>query len=198
MLAQQIVAEVGAREYGEDELFALVRRAWPYRNLTRTEFDAVLRMLSEGFASRRGRQSAYLHRDAVNRRLRARRGARLTAITCGGAIPDNADYQVVLEPAGTLVGTLNEDFAIESMAGDIFQLGNTSYRILRVEAGRVRVEDARRAAADHSVLARRSASPHQGAVRGGVAAAHGDRRGAARRRAPKPSSRHRVLIMQRA
>src|SRR5690606_21897019 len=120
----------------------LVRRAWPYRDLARPAFDEVVRMLSEGVATRRGRQSAYLHRDAVNGRLRARRGARLTAITCGGAIPQNADYQVVLEPQGIMVGTLNEDFAVESLAGDVFQLGNTSYRILRVEAGKVRVEDA--------------------------------------------------------
>src|SRR4029077_15338517 len=103
----------------------------------------VLQMLADGVSTRRGRQSAYLHRDSVNHRLRARRGARLTAITCGGAIPDNADYQVILEPSETFIGTLNEDFAIESLAGDIFQLGNCSYRILRVEAGRVRVEDAK-------------------------------------------------------
>jgi ATP-dependent Lhr-like helicase len=143
VLAQQIVAEVGARDYDEDELYALVSRAWPYRSLARPEFDDVVRMLAEGFSTRRGRRSAYLHRDAVNRRLRARRGARLTAITCGGAIPDNADYQVILEPTGTFVGTLHEDFAVESLAGDIFQLGNSSYRILRVEGGRVRVEDAK-------------------------------------------------------
>ena len=143
VLAQQLVAEVSAREYGEEELWALVRRAWPYRQLERREFDEIVRMLADGIATRRGRQSAYLHRDAVNHRLRARRGASLTAITCGGAIPDNADYQVVLEPAGTFIGTLNEDFAVESLAGDVFQLGNISYRILRVEAGRVRVEDAR-------------------------------------------------------
>ena len=143
VLAQQIVAEVAAREWGEDELFALVRRAWPYRKLARTEFDQVVRMLSDGFATQRGRRSAWLHRDAVNRRLRGRDGARLTALTCGGAIPDNADYRVVLEPADTFIGTVNEDFAIESMGGDIFQLGNASYRIVRVEAGQVRVEDAR-------------------------------------------------------
>ena len=143
VLAQQLVAEVSAREYAEDELYELVRRAWPYHALERREFDQVLRMLADGIATRRGRQSAYLHRDAVNRRVRARRGARLTAITCGGAIPDNADYQVVLEPAGIFIGTLNEDFAVESLAGDVFQLGNCSYRILRVEAGRVRVEDAK-------------------------------------------------------
>ncbi len=143
VLAQQIVAEVAARDYGEDQLYELVCRAWPYRELARSDFDEVVRMLAEGFSTRRGRRSAYLHRDAVNRRLRARRGARLTAITCGGAIPDNADYQVILEPAGTFVGTLHEDFAVESLAGDIFQLGNSSYRILRVEAGRVRVEDAK-------------------------------------------------------
>jgi ATP-dependent Lhr-like helicase len=143
VLAQQLVAEVSAREYGEQELYELVRAAWPYHALERREFDQLLRMLADGIATRRGRQSAYLHRDAVNRRVRARRGARLTAITCGGAIPDNADYQVVLEPAGTFIGTLNEDFAVESLAGDVFQLGNCSYRILRVEAGRVRVEDAK-------------------------------------------------------
>ncbi|HTT03780.1 MAG TPA: DEAD/DEAH box helicase [Steroidobacteraceae bacterium] len=143
VLCQQLVAEVAARECGEDELFALVRRAGPYAGLSRARFDEIVRMLAEGFATRRGRQSAYLHRDAVNRRLRPRRGARLTALTCGGAIPDTADYRVILEPAGTFIGTLNEDFAVESLQGDVFQLGNCSYRILRVQAGQVRVEDAR-------------------------------------------------------
>src|SRR5690349_660005 len=143
VLSQQIVAEVAAREYGEDELFDLVRTAYPYRHLERKDFDAVVRMLAEGISTKRGRRGTYLHRDAVNKVLRPRKGARLTAITCGGAIPDNADYQVILEPAGTFVGTLNEDFAIESLAGDVFQLGNTSYRVLRVEAGKVRVEDAK-------------------------------------------------------
>ncbi|MEJ0098750.1 MAG: DEAD/DEAH box helicase [Pseudomonadota bacterium] len=142
VLSQQIVAEVAAGERGEDELFALMCRAWPYRDLKRAHFDEIIGMLADGISTRRGRQSAYLHRDAVNGRLRARRGARLTAITCGGAIPQNADYQVVMEPQGIMVGTLNEDFAVESLAGDVFQLGNTSYRILRVEAGKVRVEDA--------------------------------------------------------
>jgi ATP-dependent Lhr-like helicase len=142
ILAQQIVAAVAAEEWTEDELFEMVRRAYPFRNLTRENFDAVVRMLSEGFATRRGRRGAYLHHDAVNQRLRARRGARLAAITSGGAIPDTSDYRVILEPSETLVGSLNEDFAIESLAGDIFQLGNTSYRIKRVEPGAVRVEDA--------------------------------------------------------
>ena len=143
VLAQQIAAEVACREYDEDELFALMRRAYPYRDLTREEFDAVVQMLAEGFSTRRGRSRAYLHRDAVNHKLRDRKGLRLTAITCGGTIPDTADYNVVLEPEQQIIGTVNEDFAVESMAGDVFQLGNTSYRILRVEAGRVRVEDAR-------------------------------------------------------
>ena len=142
VLAQQIVAIVGAEEWEEDELHALIRRAFPYRDLTLKTFRKVIRMLAEGFSTRRGRRAAYLHHDAVNRRLRPRRGARLTALTCGGAIPDNADYDVVLEPEGTFIGTLNEDFAIESLPGDIFQLGNSSWRILRVEAGKVRVADA--------------------------------------------------------
>ena len=113
-----------------------------YRNLTRGEFDDVVTMLAEGFSTKRGRRSALIHHDAVNHRLRGRRGARLTALTSGGAIPDNADYRVMLEPGETFVGTVNEDFAVESLAGDIFQLGNASWRILRVNSGAVRVEDA--------------------------------------------------------
>ncbi|MGH8220335.1 MAG: DEAD/DEAH box helicase [Steroidobacteraceae bacterium] len=142
VLAQQIAAEVSAREWDEDALQRLVRAAYPYRDLERGAFEDVVRMLAEGFATRRGRRGALVHRDAVGRQLRPRRGARLTAITSGGAIPDTADYQVVLEPAAQLVGTVHEDFAVESLAGDVFQLGNTSYRILRVERGTVRVADA--------------------------------------------------------
>ncbi|RDS81532.1 DEAD/DEAH box helicase [Dyella psychrodurans] len=142
VLAQQIVAEVACAEWNEDALFDLVRRAHPYRTLPRAQFDAIVRMLADGFTTRRGARSAYVHRDAVHHELRARRGARLTAVTSGGTIPDMADYLVVLEPQATIVGTVNEDFAIESMAGDIFQLGNTSYRIQRVERDRLRVEDA--------------------------------------------------------
>jgi ATP-dependent helicase Lhr and Lhr-like helicase len=130
--------------WDEDELFALVKRAYPYRNLSRTTFDQVLTMLSEGIASQRGRYGAYLHHDRINRKLRARRGARLAAITSGGAIPDNALFTVVAEPDGGTVGTVDEDFAVESMAGDIMLLGNTSWRIRRVEGktSRVLVEDA--------------------------------------------------------
>ena len=117
-------------------------RAYPFADLSQNDFPDIVRMLADGFTTRRGPRAAYLHRDAVNGMLRARRGARLTAITSGGAIPDTADYEVVLEPQAQKVGTVHEDFAVESLAGDIFQLGNTSYRILRVERGRVRVEDA--------------------------------------------------------
>ena len=119
-----------------------VRRAWPYRELPREDFAAVVGMLAEGFSTRRGRRGALIHYDAVNHVLRSRRGARLTALTAGGTIPDNADYQVLLEPENHVIGTVNEDFAVESMGGDIFQLGNKSYRIIRVERGVVRVEDA--------------------------------------------------------
>ena len=142
VLAQQIVAEVGAREWGEEQLYALCRRDWPYRCLKRAQFDAIVGMLGEGFTTRRGRRGALIHRDAVNGLLRSRRGARLTALTSGGTIPDTADFQVVLEPQALVIGTINEDFAVESLAGDVFQLGNTAYRILRVERGLVRVEDA--------------------------------------------------------
>jgi ATP-dependent helicase Lhr and Lhr-like helicase len=142
VLSQQIVAELAARDWGEGELFALLRRAWPYRNLAHEDFSAVIGMLAEGITSRRGRRGALIHYDAVNRTLKGRRGARLTALTSGGAIPDTADYQVLLEPESQVIGTVNEDFAVESLAGDVFQLGNTSYRILRVERGVVRVEDA--------------------------------------------------------
>ncbi|HUC73384.1 MAG TPA: DEAD/DEAH box helicase, partial [Stellaceae bacterium] len=142
VLAQQIVAEVAAQEWSEDALYALFRRSWPFRDLRREDFDAVIAMLAGGFTTRRGRRGALIHHDGVNRRLRERRGARLVALTSGGTIPDNADYQVMLEPENQQIGTVNEDFAVESLAGDIFQLGNTSYRILRVERGTVRVADA--------------------------------------------------------
>jgi ATP-dependent helicase Lhr and Lhr-like helicase len=142
VLAQQIVAEVAAREWNEEELFALMRRASPYRALPREDFAAVVAMLAEGFSTRRGRRGALVHHDAVNHVLRGRRGARMTAITSGGTIPDNADYAVLLEPESQIIGSVNEDFAVESLAGDIFQLGNNSYRIIRVERGTVRVEDA--------------------------------------------------------
>ena len=142
VLCQQIVAEVAAREWRTDELFETFRRAHPYRNLTAAQFEECIDMLAAGFSTRRGRHTALLHHDSVNRMLRPRKSSRLTAITSGGAIPDNADYRVLMEPAGLLVGTVNEDFAVESLQGDVFQLGNASYRILRVERGTVRVQDA--------------------------------------------------------
>jgi ATP-dependent helicase Lhr and Lhr-like helicase len=143
VLAQQIVAETACRDCAEDELFALVTRAWPYRALTRSTFDAVVTMTSDGFATKRGRRSALVHRDEVNARLRGRRGARMVAISSGGAIPEVADYRVVLDPGDTFIGTLNEDFAIESNAGDVFQLGNASWQVLQVGTGIVRVADAK-------------------------------------------------------
>jgi ATP-dependent helicase Lhr and Lhr-like helicase len=143
VLAQQVVAEVAAQDWPEAELYDRLRRAWPFRSLGRGDFDAIVRMLGEGFTTRRGHRGSLIHRDAVNHILRGRRGARTTALTSGGTIPDTADYQVLLEPENQTIGTVNEDFAVESMAGDIFQLGNTSYRIQRVERGTVRVEDAK-------------------------------------------------------
>jgi ATP-dependent Lhr-like helicase len=142
VLAQQIVAEVSATEWDEGALYDWSRRAWPYAQLARKDFDAVVRMLAEGFSTRRGQRAGYLHRDAVHKRLRGRKGGRMTAVMSGGTIPDTGDYTVMLEPQATMIGTVNEDFAIESMAGDIFQLGNASYRVLKVEPGRMRVEDA--------------------------------------------------------
>ncbi|HEY4414429.1 MAG TPA: DEAD/DEAH box helicase [Verrucomicrobiae bacterium] len=142
ILAQQIVASVAVEEWSEDALFTLMQGAFPYRHLTRDEFVEILRMLNDGFSTKRGRRAALIHYDAINHRLRGRRGAGLTALTSGGAIPDNSDYRVVVEPAQTFIGTVNEDFAVESIAGDIFQLGNASWKIIQVSAGMVRVEDA--------------------------------------------------------
>ncbi len=142
VLAQQIVAACSAEEWTEDGLFELVRRADPYRDLARADFDAIVEMLSEGIAARRGRLGAWLHRDRIHGRLRGRRGARLAALTSAGAIPDTALYGVVTLPEGATVGTVDEDFAVESLSGDIFLLGNRSWRIRRVEKGRLLVEDA--------------------------------------------------------
>ena len=146
VLAQQIVAMAATEDWHEQDLFELVRRTYCYRDLSRADFDSVVDMLSEGISTKRGRSGAYLHRDRVHGVIRGRRGARLAAITSGGAIPDNAQYLVLAEPDETVVGTLDEDFAVESLAGDVFLLGTTSWRIRRVEAGRVRVEDAHGAA----------------------------------------------------
>ena len=142
ILAQQIVAMCAAEDWKEDDLFQAVRRAYPYRHLARADFEEIVEMLSEGMASARGRYAAYLHRDRVNGVVRARRGSRLAAITSGGAIPENSLYTVVAQPEGTVVGTVDEDFAVESLAGDIMLLGNTSWRIRRVQSGSVLVEDA--------------------------------------------------------
>ncbi|MBV9271436.1 MAG: DEAD/DEAH box helicase, partial [Candidatus Eremiobacteraeota bacterium] len=142
ILAQQIVAACGAGEWQADELFELMRSAYPYRNLPRSDFDEVVTMLADGVATSRGRSGTFLHYDRVNGRLRGRRGARMASITSGGAIPETANYNVVAEPDGHIVGTLDEDFAVESLAGDIFLLGTNSWQIRRVEPGVVRVEDA--------------------------------------------------------
>lgn len=142
VLAQQIVAEVASQEWTVDDLHARFTRAANYRHLPKETFVAVARMLADGFSTQRGRRSAHLHFDRVNGVLRGRRGAGLTAVTNGGAIPDQFDYDVVLQPSELPIGTLNEDFAFESMAGDIFQLGNASYRIIKVESGKVHVADA--------------------------------------------------------
>jgi ATP-dependent helicase Lhr and Lhr-like helicase len=146
ILAQQIVASCAAEDWQESDLFALVRGAYPYRNLARKDFDEIIAMLSEGISARRGRYGAYLHRDQVNGRVSGRRGARLAAITSGGAIPDNALYTVIAEPEHIVVGTVDEDFAVESLSGDVMLLGNTSWRIRRVQSGSVLVEDAHGAA----------------------------------------------------
>jgi ATP-dependent helicase Lhr and Lhr-like helicase len=142
ILAQQVVAECAAEEWSEGPLFDLVRRAAPFERLSRQDFDDVVALVSDGIATGRGRRAAYLHRDRVNGRLKGRRGARLAALTSGGAIPELGDYRVVAEPDDVFVGTVNEDWAIESMAGDVFLLGTTSWRIRRVEPGTVRVVDA--------------------------------------------------------
>ena len=142
VLAQQIVAEVANKDYQVEELFQLMVGAFPYHHLSRHEFDEIVDMLSHGYALRQGRRAAYLFHDMVNKRLVARKNARLAAIMSGGAIPDNFDVDVILEPSGTFVGSLNEDFALESLPGHVFQLGNTSYRVLRMETGKLRVEDA--------------------------------------------------------
>ena len=142
ILAQQIVAETGAQEWRTDDLFALMTRAAPFADLSRDDFDAVLALVSDGILTGRGPRGAYVHHDAVNGEVRGRKGARLAALTSGGAIPENGDYRVVAEPDDTFIGTVNEDWAVESMAGDIFLLGTHSWQIRRIEAGVVRVRDA--------------------------------------------------------
>ncbi|HEX3061834.1 MAG TPA: helicase-related protein, partial [Usitatibacter sp.] len=144
VLAQQIVAETSAQEeWDEGAMLELVRRAYPYRALSKEKYAEVLEMLAHGYATKRGRRAALIHHDSLNGKLRARKGSRMNAILNGGAIPEVFDFRVVLEPEGHVVGSLNEDFAIESLPGDVFQLGNTSWRILKIGNGVVRVADAK-------------------------------------------------------
>lgn len=142
VLAQQIIAEASAEDWQTDALYELFKRAWPYRNLSRKVFDATVSMTARGFDTARGRRKALLYHDAINGRISGRPAARLVALTSGGAIPDSAEYRVIMEPTGTPVGKVHEDFAVESFAGDVFQLGSSSWRILKVGSGIVRVEDA--------------------------------------------------------
>ena len=175
VLAQQIVAEVAAREWREDELYALLRRAWPYRALARADFDAVVGMLAEGFSTRRGRRGALIHHDAVNHVLRGRRGARLTALTSGGTIPDTADYQVVLEPESQVIGT--RERGLRGREHGRRRLP-ARQRVLPHPAGRARHRPGRgraRPAADDPVLAGRGAGAQRRAVGLGLAPAGGDR-----------------------
>ncbi|HUP85793.1 MAG TPA: DEAD/DEAH box helicase [Acidimicrobiales bacterium] len=142
ILAQQVIAECAAESWKEDDLFDFVRRASPFATLTREAFDEVIDLAAEGITTGRGPRGSYLHRDTVNHEVRGKRGARLASLTSGGAIPETADYRVIADPDDTFVGTVNEDWAIESTAGDVFLLGSTSWRIRRVEPGTVRVVDA--------------------------------------------------------
>ena len=158
ILAQQVVAECVPGTWDEQPLFETLKRAWPYRDLGRDEFDEVVRLHADS-----GRK-ALLHRDGVGLKLRATKRARLMALMSGGAIPDTADYQVRLEPEGTVLGTVNEDWAIESNGGDIFQLGNASWRVLRVEPGVVRVADAKGQPPEPALLAGRGAGADPRAV----------------------------------
>ncbi len=142
ILAQQIVAETGAEEWRVDDLFDLFTRSYPYRNLSREDYDATLQQVTEGILTGRGRRAAWVHHDQINGELRGRKGARFVALTSGGAIPEIYDMRVIAEPDETFIGTVNEDWAMESMAGDIFLLGTNSWRIRRVTGGEVRVVDA--------------------------------------------------------
>ena len=182
VLAQQIVAEVATRECSEDALFALVRRAWPYRALERDTFGAIVAMLADGFNTRRGRRGALVHHDAVNRQLRGRRGARLTALTSGGTIPDNADYKVLLEPENHTVGTVNEDFAVESSHRRRLPARQQELQDPARRARRRARRGCPRHGAQHPLLAGRGAWPQRRAVGLGVAPAHRCRR------APAPRS----------
>ena len=188
VLAQQLVAEVAStEEWAEDELFELVRRAAPYAGLDRSTFDEVVELVAWGIPTGRGRRGAYLHRDGVNGRLRARRGARLAALTSGGAIPETGDYRVVLDPDGVTVGSVHEDFAVEANIGDVFLLGTHSWQVRQVEVGTVRVHDAGDAAPTvpfwlgEAPSRTAELSAEVGELRGALERAAGRRRGRTRR-----------------
>ena len=162
VLMQQIVAMCGAEPWDEETLFHILRRAYPYRTLTREHFDRLLTLLSEGIESSRGRYGAYLLRDTIHGQLHPRRGARMIAISNGGAIPDASMFAVILQPEGVQIATLDEHFAVDSSPGDVVLLGNTSWRIQRVEAaGRVPRRRRPRRTPQHPLLGGRSPAAHR-------------------------------------
>ena len=174
ILAQQLIAEVAAaEEWDETALYELVKRAAPYCDLDREDFDSVVELVSEGITTGRGKRMAYLHRDQVNGVLRPRRGARLAAITSGGAIPEVGDYRVVADPDETPVGSVNEDFAIESMVGDVFLARNPLLANQTCRTGNRPRRRRRRSAPDDPVLGGRSTEPHRRALRRGLGSSRG-------------------------
>jgi ATP-dependent helicase Lhr and Lhr-like helicase len=143
ILMQQIVAACGAEPWNKRSLFEVLRRAYPYRTLAWEQYEEIIAILANGIQSSRGRYGAYLLHDGIHGELYPRRGARMIAISNGGAIPDTALFNVILEPEGVQIATLDEHFAVDSSPGDVILLGNTSWRVQRIEAsGQVHVENA--------------------------------------------------------
>ena len=143
VLMQQIVAACGAEPWQKKPLYEILRRAYPYRNLTWEQYEEIIAILGNGIEASRGRYGAYLLHDGIHGELHPRRGARMIAISNGGAIPDTALFNVILQPDNVQIATLDEHFAVDSSPGDVILLGNNSWRVQRIEAaGQVHVEDA--------------------------------------------------------
>jgi ATP-dependent helicase Lhr and Lhr-like helicase len=142
VLAQQIVAAVAAESLPVDTLHARFVNAAPYRSLSRETFVEVVRAVAEPLPLEVKGVAPRILWDRVNDRLHARRGSRFLALTAGGTIPDAGLLDVYVAETDLKVGTLDEEFVTESLPGDVFLLGSHAWRIAKVRADRVLVEDA--------------------------------------------------------
>ena len=143
ILAQQVVACVAVEPWDAGALFDMVRRAYPYRDLTPAAFEAVLKLVSGRYHTETFRDlRARIAWDRVHQQLRRLPGSARLALVGGGAIPDTGQFPLHLGEDGPKLGELDEEFVLERRVGETFVLGTASWRIESIDPHRVVVSPA--------------------------------------------------------